>query len=62
MARPPTCHPDRVHCAHGLCGSCYARERYPLIRVAKLERLRKARAEDPESFREYGRAWRARLA
>lgn len=25
-ARTPTCHPDRKHRAHGLCGACYQRE------------------------------------
>ncbi len=61
---PAKCHPERPHNAHGLCSPCYARKRYrdPKIAEPKKAKQRAAYAADPETFRAYHRAWKARVA
>ena len=34
------CHPDRKHCALGLCGQCYQQERYERKRRAPVQESR----------------------
>ncbi len=56
------CHPDRKHCAFGLCKKCYSAKRYADNPDKSKERSKNNRlirmAEDPEREREYGRKWR----
>lgn len=46
--RPATCHPERAHCARGLCASCYQlawlRDQLP------DKRLRRSRAEFVDDY------------
>lgn len=52
----PTCHPDRKHCARGLCRTCWERQR---VRDPKerAKSNKKWRETHKDSRREYDRRW-----
>jgi len=56
----PTCHPERPHCAHGLCRPCYrkAHKEMPGIREAKAKYWRAYRRTPKRSA--WMKAYRAR--
>jgi len=56
VARICTCHPNRKHRAHGLCNTCYHREKFrnnPIAREKRRQCCEIQKQRDPERFKKY---------